>query len=66
WWNDRRIVARDLLDLGKNQLAYRVAASHSAESPVEAAEGEFHAGWIALRFLNDPRAASGHFAKILD
>ncbi|UIJ74144.1 lytic transglycosylase domain-containing protein [Aurantimonas sp. HBX-1] len=66
WWNDRRIVARDLLDLGKNQLAYRVAATHSAESAVEAAEAEFHAGWIALRFLNDPRTASAHFARILD
>jgi soluble lytic murein transglycosylase len=66
WWNERRIVARDLLDLGKNQLAYRVAATHSAESATEAAEAEFHAGWIALRFLNDPRTASAHFASILE
>ncbi|MEC5290731.1 lytic transglycosylase domain-containing protein [Aurantimonas sp. C2-6-R+9] len=64
WWNERRIVARDLLDLGQPKLAYRVASSHSAESPSEAVEAEFHAGWIALRFLNDPRTASQHFARI--
>ena len=66
WWNERRIVARDLLDQGKPQLAYRVAASHSSEgSASERVEAEFHAGWIALRFLNDPRTASGHFARIV-
>ena len=65
WWNERRIVARDLLDLGKNKLAYKVAAAHLAESPAEAVEAEFHAGWIALRFLGDPRTASRHFARIV-
>ena len=65
WWNERRIVARDLLDLGKNQLAYKVAATHLAESPSEAVEAEFHAGWIALRFLGDARTASQHFARIV-
>ncbi|KQT88567.1 lytic transglycosylase [Aurantimonas sp. Leaf443] len=64
WWNERRIVARDLLDAGKARLAYRVAANHSAENSPEAAEAEFHAGWFALRFLNEPRAAAQHFAKI--
>ena len=27
-------------------------------------EAEFHAGWIALRFLNDPVLAGAHFARI--
>src|SRR5205823_1868895 len=30
----------------------------SRESRIEA---EFHAGWIALRFLNDPERAAAHF-----
>ena len=63
WWNERRIVARDLLDAGRTRDAYRVASLHSAESPVEAADAEFHAGWIARRFLNDPAAAGRHFAR---
>ena len=65
WWNERRILARDLLDIGKPQLAYKIAAGQSAKDDVERAEAEFHAGWIALRFLNDPRTAHSHFANIL-
>ncbi|MCB8836571.1 lytic transglycosylase domain-containing protein [Aurantimonas sp. VKM B-3413] len=65
WWNERRIVARDLLDLNQPKLAYRVAARHSVETGSEAVEAEFHAGWIALRFLNDPRTALAHFARIV-
>ncbi|WP_416186722.1 lytic transglycosylase domain-containing protein [Fulvimarina sp. 2208YS6-2-32] len=65
WWNERRIIARDLLDLDQPKLAYQVVAGHSAEDDVERAEAEFHAGWIALRFLRDARKAHGHFANIL-
>ncbi|MBO0905749.1 lytic transglycosylase domain-containing protein [Jiella sp. MQZ13P-4] len=65
WWNERRIVARDLLDLGKTKMAYRIAAGHSALDSAEAVEAEFHAGWIALRFLGDASTASRHFASIL-
>ncbi|MBP0615999.1 lytic transglycosylase domain-containing protein [Jiella mangrovi] len=66
WWNERRIVARDLLDLGKAKQAYRIAAGHSALDSAEAVEAEFHAGWIALRFLGDASTASRHFARIVN
>ncbi|RFC66023.1 lytic transglycosylase domain-containing protein [Fulvimarina endophytica] len=65
WWNERRIIARDLLDLGNPKLAYQVAAGHTAQDDVERAEAEFHCGWIALRFLGDARTAHAHFANIL-
>ncbi|MEX6507132.1 transglycosylase SLT domain-containing protein [Jiella sp. M17.18] len=65
WWNERRIVARDLLDRNEPKLAYRVASEHGVESGSEAVEAEFHAGWIALRFLNDPRRALSHFSQIV-
>lgn len=65
WWNERRIVARDLLDLGKAKMAYRIAAGHSATDSTEAVEAEFHAGWIALRFLGDAATASQHFGRIV-
>lgn len=64
WWVERRILSRELLDLGKSQLAYRLAAAHAAETPTMAAEAEFHAGWYALRALNQPKLAAPHFAKI--
>ena len=64
WWVERRIVARALLDRGDPRTAYRIAASHSAESSAPIAEAEFHAGWFALEFLNDPATAKKHFAVI--
>ena len=64
WWVERRLVARKLLDLGEARKAYRIAAEHSASSDIMKMEAEFHAGWIALRFLDDPKLAAGHFAQI--
>ncbi|MET0743529.1 MAG: lytic transglycosylase domain-containing protein [Microvirga sp.] len=63
WWAERRYVTRELLDDGKDRLAYEVASRHGAESPAQAIEAEFHAGWIALRFLHDPKVAGEHFAR---
>ena len=64
WWIERRIVARALLDRGDPRTAFKIAAAHSAESSAPIAEAEFHAGWFALEFLNDPATASKHFAVI--
>jgi soluble lytic murein transglycosylase len=65
WWVERRLVLRKLLDLGEAKKAYRIAR----DAAVPAKENyrmdqQFTAGWIALRFLNDPAAALTHFAKI--
>lgn len=65
WWVERRLVSRAMLDAGDAKTAYRIAAAHSAESPAEQAEAEFHAGWYALRYLKDSRSAAKHFANIL-
>ena len=65
WWVERRIMARKLLDLGDARSAYRVVAE-AAEPTKENSrvERNFMAGWIALRFLDDPAAATTHFARI--
>ncbi|MCB1458050.1 MAG: lytic transglycosylase domain-containing protein [Nitratireductor sp.] len=65
WWVERRIISRAMLDRGDARSAYAIAAGHSAESASTQAEAEFHAGWFALRFLNDKRRAAQHFANIL-
>jgi len=65
WWDERRDLARMLLDEGYPAQAYRVAAGHFAHSPKDIAEAEFHAGWIALRFLDHPHLAQKHFAAIV-
>jgi soluble lytic murein transglycosylase len=67
WWVERRIMARKLLDLGDARSAYLVVA-HAAEPTKENSRVERHfmAGWIALRFLDDPATAATHFARIRD
>ena len=67
WWIERRLLARKLLDIGDPKTAYLVA-SHAATPVKELLRGDCHftAGWIALRFLNDPTAAAPHFAHIAD
>jgi soluble lytic murein transglycosylase len=65
WWVERRIMARKLLDLGDALSAYRVVAE-GAEPTKENSriERHFMAGWIALRFLDDPETAATHFKRI--
>ncbi len=57
------MVARELLDLNEPRLAYEIC--DKAVRPDEAAaqvDLDFHAGWIALRFLGDAPAAAKRFA----
>lgn len=64
-WQERQILARKLLRLGDPAAAYRLAANHGQTEPGEPRqEGEFLAGFIALRRLNDPAAAQRHFARV--
>src|SRR6516164_9213580 len=67
WWVERRIMARKLLDMGDARSAYRVVAE-GAEPTKENSriERHFMAGWIALRFLDDPETAATHFTRIQD
>jgi len=65
WWTERRLIARKLLDLEEYQAAYVVA--RDALPPTKdnpRAEHEFTAGWIALRFANNPKAAYQHFGRV--
>jgi soluble lytic murein transglycosylase len=62
WWDERRMVARRLLDGGMAKDAYALCAEHSAVSASARIDEEFHAGWIALRFLGEPQIGARHFA----
>ena len=64
WWTERRLIARKLLDLGDARAAYAACAEHVAHSVSSRVDAEFHAGWIALRFLNDVPAAERHFEQL--
>ena len=65
WWIERRLLARKLMDIGDNRMAYAVARDAALPAKdIYKTEQEFTAGWIALRFLNDPNLAAQHFARI--
>jgi soluble lytic murein transglycosylase len=65
WWRERRLLARGLIDLGDSETAYRVVREAAPPAnPYYRAEFHFMAGWIALRFLDDPAAALKHFAQV--
>ena len=65
WWIERRLAARKMIDLGEYKTAYLIARDAALPSrDIYKTEQEFTAGWIALRFLNDPQTAAQHFARI--
>ncbi|MBM3607506.1 MAG: lytic transglycosylase domain-containing protein, partial [Alphaproteobacteria bacterium] len=66
WWEERRIVARNLLDAGDAASAYAIASAHRGNGGEDHVDGAFYAGWLALRFLDDPQKALAHFAEALE
>nr|WP_074830696.1 MULTISPECIES: lytic transglycosylase domain-containing protein [Bradyrhizobium] len=65
WWIERRLLSRKMLDVGEHRTAYLIARDAALPSrDIYKTEQEFTAGWIALRFLNDPALAAQHFARI--
>ncbi|MGG5808136.1 transglycosylase SLT domain-containing protein [Falsiroseomonas sp. CW058] len=66
-WTERQVLARKLLRLGDAATAYRIAANHGQAEPGEPRqEGEFLAGFIALRRLGDAALAERHFARVAE
>lgn len=66
WWNQRDVIARALHRAGRYADAYAVARDHGYERGVPFAVGEWFAGWMALRFLNDPQTALQHFTTLYE
>ena len=65
WWTERRLLARKLLDIGDPHTAFKVASGAALPEKENARVDQlFTAGWIALRFLNDPNTAMPLFARI--
>ncbi|MDE2447064.1 MAG: lytic transglycosylase domain-containing protein [Alphaproteobacteria bacterium] len=67
WWTERKIVT--LHSVGPNHAdswnaAYKIARNHGCTNVDNAVEGEFMAGWVALRYLKKPAVALTHFTKL--
>jgi soluble lytic murein transglycosylase len=66
-WTERQLQSRRTLRLGDPRTAYQLAAQHGQPGPGEPRqEAEFLAGFIALRFLNNPRDAAAHFTRVAE
>ncbi|WP_373505444.1 lytic transglycosylase domain-containing protein [Aestuariivirga sp.] len=69
WWIERRIVARHSIGIktrSSAKAAYQISAAHGFAKGEEALEGEFLAGWIALRYLKKPETALNHFSRLAE
>jgi len=64
WWNERRIVSRSLREVGAIEPALEIVARQRGGSAATQVDAAFHAGWYALRGLNDPARAKPHFERI--
>lgn len=64
WWSERRIVARALFEDRQSQRAYGLVAAQTTGSDEVRVDAQFHAGWIALRGLDDAALALSHFEQL--
>ena len=66
WWVERAYLARLALRKKRPIDAYKIASKHSLpqESPAQFSDAEWLSGWIALRFLNQPKVAKKHFENM--
>ncbi|TCO69949.1 lytic transglycosylase domain-containing protein [Rhodovulum euryhalinum] len=64
WAGWRRVLARQVLREGDAPLAYRLAARHHLTAGEDYSDLEWLAGFVALRFLDKPETALGHFRKL--
>jgi soluble lytic murein transglycosylase len=64
FWQERNLLARQLLSAGNAKGAYAVVAGQAQTGPEQVVDAEFLAGFIALRKLNDPAGAAAHFQAL--
>ncbi|MEL6211326.1 MAG: lytic transglycosylase domain-containing protein, partial [Pseudomonadota bacterium] len=63
WASWRRIYARQAMRDGDMPLAYEIASTHHLVAGAAFADLEWLAGYLALRFLEDPETALSHFER---
>ncbi len=66
WWRLRDWATRKAIAQHRYSLAYRLSSNHGMTSGIGFADGEWLAGWIALRFLKKPAQALPHFKRLFD
>lgn len=65
WWSLRRLYGREMIKRKKYKVAYELIEKHNLPATAtDFWEAEWTAGWIALRFLHEPKDAYGHFDRL--
>lgn len=64
WWRQRASLARSAIRQGYFSEAYRMIENHGLSEGAAYADAEWLAGWIQLRFLQEPDVALGHFQNL--
>ena len=66
WMKEKLIIARKKIDEKKYQAAYELFINHGIANSAHLSDAEWHAGWLALSFLNKPVDAAKHFQIMYD
>jgi soluble lytic murein transglycosylase len=64
WWEERRANAYAALRLGKPKMAYELIREPGPLSVNAAKDAAFLAGWLSLRYLDEPKQALAHFQTL--
>jgi len=70
WWAELNLASHNALQVKSYRTAYQIAANTgltaqtASATGTEFTESQFLAGWLALRFLNDPQKALVHFRAL--
>jgi soluble lytic murein transglycosylase len=64
WWEERRANAYAALRLGKPKMAYELIRETGPLSVNAAKDAAFLAGWLNLRYLDEPKQALAHFQTL--
>lgn len=63
-FRERRVYVPRALRANNPRLAYRLVTNHGLTQGENFADAEWLAGWLSLRFLNEPARAAEHFAHL--
>jgi soluble lytic murein transglycosylase len=65
WWSLRRLYGREMIKQKKFEIAYNLIANHNLPTTSsDYWEAEWTAGWIALRFMDEPKVGYAHFENL--
>ncbi|WP_421786435.1 transglycosylase SLT domain-containing protein [Hyphobacterium sp.] len=65
-WLERRLMILDLIRDRDYATAYTLAAANGMSQGADFADAEFVAGWLSLRYLDEPARALNHFTRLAD